>query len=69
MTYLPEEFKVIYRSKTCSRRRSGNGKEKIFDALERLAAMSFHVPDWLSLTCVVLSFRRKSSSFDSAQVQ
>jgi hypothetical protein len=46
MTYLPEESKVIYQSKACSRRRSGNGKEeKIFDALEWLAAMSSHVPD------------------------
>jgi hypothetical protein len=45
MTYLPEESKVIYQSKACSRRRSGNGKkEKVFDALEWLAAMSSHVP-------------------------
>jgi len=35
MTYLPEESKVIYASKACPRRRSGNGKEeKVFDALE-----------------------------------
>ena len=35
MTYLPKESKVIYESKACPRRRSGNGKEeKVFDALE-----------------------------------
>ncbi len=35
-----------YESKTCPRRRSGNGQEqKVFDALEWLAAMSSHVPD------------------------
>ena len=46
MTYLPEQSKVIYESKACSRHRSGNGKEeKVFDALEWLAAMSSHVPD------------------------
>ena len=45
-SYLPEESKVIYQSKACSRRRSGNGKEEnVFDALEWLAAMSSHVPD------------------------
>jgi hypothetical protein len=38
MTYLPEEPKVIHEPK--------DGKEeKIFDALEWLAAMSSHVPD------------------------
>ena len=38
MTYIPEEPKVVYRSK--------NGKEeKIFDALEWLAAMCSHVPN------------------------
>ena len=38
MTYLPEESKVIYQSK--------DGKEeKIFDALEWLAAMCSHVPN------------------------
>jgi hypothetical protein len=38
MTYLAEESKVIYGSK--------DGKEeKVFDALERLAAMGPHVPD------------------------
>jgi hypothetical protein len=46
VTYLPEESKVIYESKACSRRRSGNGQgEKVFDALEWLAAMSSHLPD------------------------
>ncbi len=38
MTYLPEESKVIYESKDAQ-------KEKVFDALEWLAAMSSHVPD------------------------
>jgi len=38
MTYLPDESKVIYRSK--------DGKnEKDFDALEWLAAMCSHVPN------------------------
>ena len=38
MTYIPEETKVIYQSK--------DGKdEKIFDALEWLAAMCSHVPN------------------------
>jgi hypothetical protein len=37
MTHLPEESKVIYESK--DRR-----KEKVFDALEWLAAMGSHVP-------------------------
>ena len=38
MTYIPEEAKVIYQSK--------NGKEeKVFDALEWLAAMCSHVPN------------------------
>jgi hypothetical protein len=46
MTYLPEESKVICESKACPRHRSGNAqKEKVFDALEWLAAMSSHVPD------------------------
>jgi hypothetical protein len=35
MTYLPEESKVIYESKDAQ-------KEKVFDALEWLAAMSSH---------------------------
>jgi hypothetical protein len=39
ITYLPEESKVIYESKD-------GKKEKVFDALEWLAAMSFHVPGW-----------------------
>ena len=35
-----------YEPKTCPRRRSGNGQEqRVFDALEWLAAMSSHVPD------------------------
>jgi hypothetical protein len=38
MTYLPEESRVIYQSKDAQ-------KEKVFDALEWLAAMSSHVPD------------------------
>ena len=38
MTYIPEETKVIYQSK--------DGKEeKVFDALEWLAAMYSHVPN------------------------
>ena len=38
MTYFPEDSKVVYRSK--------DGKEdKIFDALEWLAAMCSHVPN------------------------
>jgi hypothetical protein len=38
MTYLPEVSKVVYRSK--------EGKEeKVFDALEWLAAMCSHVPN------------------------
>ena len=37
MTYLPEESKVIYESKDAQ-------KEKVFDALEWMAAMSSHVP-------------------------
>jgi len=38
MTYIPEESEVIYRSK--------DGKEeKVFDALEWLAAMCSHVPN------------------------
>ena len=38
MTYIPEESKVIYQSK--------DGKdEKVFDALEWLAAMCSHVPN------------------------
>jgi len=36
--YIPEEFKVFYRSKD-------GENEKIFDALEWLAAMCAHVPD------------------------
>jgi hypothetical protein len=38
MTYLPDESKVLYRSK------DGNN-EKTFDALEWLAAMCSHVPN------------------------
>ena len=38
MTYIPEESKVVYQSK--------DGKtEKVFDALEWLAAMCSHVPN------------------------
>jgi hypothetical protein len=43
MTYLPEEFTVIYESKSAQ-------KEKVFDALEGLAAMSSYVPDKGDLT-------------------
>jgi hypothetical protein len=43
MTYLPEESKVIYESKACPRRRSRSGQgEKVFDALEWLAAIDIH---------------------------
>jgi len=43
---IPEESKVSYQSKACPRPRSGNGKEeKVFDALEWVAAMCSHVPD------------------------
>ncbi len=38
MTYLPEEAKVVYKSK------DGN-EEKVFEALEWLAAMCSHVPN------------------------
>ena len=38
MTYVPEESKVLYRSKD-------GKKENIFDALEWLAAMCSHVPN------------------------
>ena len=38
MTYIPEESKVIYRSKD-------DKKEKDFDALEWIAAMCSHVPN------------------------
>ncbi len=38
MTYLPEEFRIIYRSKD-------NRREIAFDALDWLAAMTSHIPD------------------------
>jgi len=38
MTYIPEEFKVVYKSKD-------DKKEKTFNALEWLAAMCSHVPN------------------------
>ncbi len=38
MTYVPEEAKVVYKSKD-------RKQEKIFDALEWLAAMCSHVPN------------------------
>ena len=38
MTYIPEESKVIYRSKD-------DKNEKDFDALEWIAAMASHVPN------------------------
>lgn len=45
VTYLSEDSKVIYESKACPRQRSGSGKEeKVFEALEWLAAMGSHVP-------------------------
>ncbi len=38
MSYIPEESKVVYESK-------GGKEEKVFDALEWLAAMCSHVPN------------------------
>ena len=38
MTYLPEESRIIYRSKD-------KRQEKAFDALDWLAAMTSHIPD------------------------
>jgi hypothetical protein len=38
MTYIPEESRVLYRSKD-------GKKENVFDALEWLAAMCSHVPN------------------------
>jgi len=38
MTYLPEESRILYRSKD-------HRREKAFDALEWLAAMTSHIPD------------------------
>ena len=38
MTYIPDESKVVYKSKDTK-------EEKIFDALEWLAAMCSHVPN------------------------
>jgi hypothetical protein len=38
MTYIPEESKVVYKSKD-------DKKDEIFDALEWLAAMCSHVPN------------------------
>ena len=38
MTYLPEDSKVIYESKDGKR-------ERVFEALEWLATMGYHVPD------------------------
>ena len=38
LTYLPEESRIIYRSKD-------NRREKTFDALDWLAAMTSHIPD------------------------
>jgi hypothetical protein len=38
MTYLPDESRIIYRSKD-------HRQEKAFDALEWLAAMTSHIPD------------------------
>jgi hypothetical protein len=38
MSYLPEAAKVVYKSK-------GGNEEKVFDALEWLAAMCSHVPN------------------------
>ena len=38
MSYLPEESQIIYRSKD-------NRQEKIFDALDWLAALTSHIPD------------------------
>ena len=53
ITYLPEESKVIYQSKDAQ-------KEKVFDALEWLAAMSSHVPDkgsrWSAIMGIAVMF-------------
>jgi hypothetical protein len=38
MTYLTEESRIIFRSKD-------NQKEKVFDALDWLAAMTSYIPD------------------------
>jgi hypothetical protein len=38
MTYLPEESRIIYRSKD-------NRQEKTFDALDWLATMATHIPN------------------------
>ena len=38
MTYLPDESRIIYRSKD-------HRQEKAFDALEWLAAMTSHIPN------------------------
>jgi hypothetical protein len=38
MTYIPEDSKVVYKSKD-------GREEKIFDALEWIAAMCSHVPN------------------------
>jgi len=46
MPYVAEEAKVICQSKPCPRPRSGKGKEeKVFDALEWLAAVCSHAPN------------------------
>jgi hypothetical protein len=57
MTYFPEESKVIYESKVCPRRRSRNVQgEKLFDALEWLAAMDIHSRTWYELVVRRQSF-------------
>ena len=62
MTYLPEESKVIYEPKACPRRRPGNSQgEKVFDALEWLAAMSSHEPDKGEQKARPLYFSRSSA--------
>jgi ribosomal protein S27E len=46
MQYLDQEAKVVYMSKACPGLRSGDGKSnKVFDAIEWLAAMCSHIPN------------------------
>ena len=73
MTYIQDEAKVIYQSKACPRLRSGNGEhQKVFDALEWLAAMCSHIPNkgeqmirYYSDYSNVCRGRRKKNIFDS----
>jgi hypothetical protein len=46
MRYLEQEGTVVYKAKACPGHRSGDGKDqKIFPALEWLAAMCSHIPN------------------------